>query len=648
MSIRGKRKKIKKTKITQLPSGRYVYPIILLFSFLLYANTLGHQYTLDDAILITENTFTKQGFRGISDIFSHDTFYGFFNKEGKDQLVSGGRYRPFTHALFAIEYAIFGLNPFWGHLLNILYYSFLNLSIFLILFYLLKRFLKNDHLTWKIVLGTCLFFAVHPIHTEVVANIKGRDELCALLASLWALYFSLRGWREKRHLFSILSGILFLIGLFSKENAIMFLLIIPLSAWLFFRVTWKETGWVGIPPLLATMIYLLIRYSVLGGGFSENPSTELMNNPFLYFDGNVYRQMTITEKWPLILTGLGKSIELLFFPHPLTHDYYPRQFALVSLMHWKVVLTTIIYLLILIGVPAFWKHKPLYSFAFLYFLLTLFLTSNILFPIGTHFSERFLFMPSLGFCLVICYFFFSHRKIGNKKWFYFSMLLVTAVMAMKTISRNRVWKDNFTLFTTDVRTSHQSAKAQNAAGGALITRAQAEKDSIQKTEYLREAVDHLDQAISIHPLYKNAYLLKGNALFYLKDYDLAIAHFDQALKIAPDYKDALLNRAITYRDFGRYKGETLGNLPAAIEYLEKALEVIPDDYESNRLAAIAYGNYGVSEKSIQYFEKAVSLNPNDGWTFYNLGMAYLNQGDTIQARRNLIKAKELNPEIPLK
>ncbi|MBV6652333.1 MAG: hypothetical protein KI786_01165, partial [Mameliella sp.] len=76
---------------------------LFALSFLLYANTLGHDYALDDAIVIYDNMFVKDGISGIPGILSKDTFYGFFKEEGKAALVAGGRYRPFSLILFAIE-----------------------------------------------------------------------------------------------------------------------------------------------------------------------------------------------------------------------------------------------------------------------------------------------------------------------------------------------------------------------------------------------------------------------------------------------------------------------------------------------------------------------------------------------------------------
>ena len=82
--------------------------IIFAICFLLYANTLTLNFCQDDSIVITDNMFTTQGVSGFGGILSNDTFYGFFKEEGKSALVAGGRYRPFTLLMFALEYQIFG------------------------------------------------------------------------------------------------------------------------------------------------------------------------------------------------------------------------------------------------------------------------------------------------------------------------------------------------------------------------------------------------------------------------------------------------------------------------------------------------------------------------------------------------------------
>ena len=97
--------------------------LVFLFAFLLYANTLTHDFTQDDAIVIYDNMFTQKGISGIGGHLSNDTFYGFFKTEGNAKLVSGGRYRPLTPIMFSIEKSLFGDSPMSGHIISILLYN---------------------------------------------------------------------------------------------------------------------------------------------------------------------------------------------------------------------------------------------------------------------------------------------------------------------------------------------------------------------------------------------------------------------------------------------------------------------------------------------------------------------------------------------
>ncbi|MFZ1296685.1 MAG: hypothetical protein WAT16_01480, partial [Saprospiraceae bacterium] len=77
-----------------LYEGKWHLIALFILTFVLYANTLGHEFALDDGIVIKENKHVKQGISGIPDLFSKHSFHGFFKKSGKEKVVAGGRYRP--------------------------------------------------------------------------------------------------------------------------------------------------------------------------------------------------------------------------------------------------------------------------------------------------------------------------------------------------------------------------------------------------------------------------------------------------------------------------------------------------------------------------------------------------------------------------
>ena len=636
--------------------------ILFGLSFLIYANTITHDYTQDDAIVIYDNMFVEQGVSGIPGLLKYDTFYGFFKEEGKAALVSGGRYRPFTPIMFAVEWQIYKIfagsdtdiktiKPYVGHLINVLLFGLLVVLLFSTLYLLLKEteFVKDP---LKISFFAALIFAVHPIHTEVVANIKGRDEIVALLASLYALYLVLKSIKIKSNKPLIAALVVFFIGLMSKENTITFLAVIPLALIMFKNIDRKEIVFKSALFLIPSILFIIIRSQVLniGLGLGGDPPMELMNNPFLKVENNQYVHFDLSEKLATIMYTLGKYLNLLFFPHPLSHDYYPRQ---VGIMSWKditVILSLIMYVVMTFGAIRYFKRNKLVSFSILYFLITLSIVSNIVFPIGTNMSERFMFMPSVGFSLFIAS---MLTKIKNEKLILGLLGIMIFALSAKTITRNNVWKDDFTLFTTDVKTSKNSAKLLNAAGGALTTEAGKLPDGPEKTKMLNEALIHLNKAVKIHPNYKNAYLLMGNANNLLKKYEQSIANYELGLRLSPSDETINRNLGITLQEAGRYYGEEKRDMATALKYLKRAYSIDSKNYVTVRLLGVASGLSKDQAGAIRYFTEAVALWPDSGLTaeqkkskaqaFVDLGTAYRVSQNQEKANENFQKAVALDP-----
>jgi len=618
---------------------------IAIIAIILYANTLGHDYTQDDAIVIYDNMYTQEGISGIPGILTKDTFFGFFKEAGKEKLVSGGRYRPFTLIMFAIEWQIFGRNPFVGHLVNILLYALLCIMIYktmLIMFFGQRS--KSDKKLLIFVFLASLFYACHPIHTEAVANIKGRDEIMTFLGSVIALWAIFKYHYSQRAKWMLIAFVSFFIALMSKENAITFLAIVPVAILLFTPKKEKKISTAfkcTLPFLGAAVLFLIIRFSVLGMDFGGAPN-ELMNNPFLKIQGNQYVSFTGMEKLATNFYTLGKYIVLLIFPHPLSHDYYPRTIDIMQFSDWQVILSVLLYLGLAIGFFVFYKKDKYISFAILFFLATLSIVSNIVFPIGTNMSERFIFIPSLGYAIILAR--LLTKYISNYKIIWAISGIILLAYSVKTVLRNNVWKDDFTLFTTDVLHNDRSAKLLNAAGGALSTKAADMPDGPKKTEYLNKAIGYLDKATKIHPSYRNAYLLLANSHYYLKEYEKSILYYDQSLKYDPDFKDAIKNLPIVLREGGRHMGQNVKDYDLAEKWLLRAVQMNPQDYESTRLLGITYGIRGYHEKAIQFFQKAIDLRPDLADNYTTMGTAYQQMGNLEKAREYYNKAVELDPK----
>ena len=157
--------------------SRHWLPALLMpvLAYALYFIGMKYGYVLDDEMVYWKNEYVQKGLSGIGQIFSTDSFMGYF-KEQKF-LLEGGRYRPLSLATFAMEVEFFGADkPAAGHFFNILLYGLTGMLLYRIL---LGLFPVREGGQWYFSLPflATVFYMLHPLHVECVANIKGRDEI---------------------------------------------------------------------------------------------------------------------------------------------------------------------------------------------------------------------------------------------------------------------------------------------------------------------------------------------------------------------------------------------------------------------------------------------------------------------------------------
>ena len=648
----------KKITSTNIPSSPFINSRlhiigIFVLSFLLYGNTLTHDYTQDDAIVITQNEFTKKGISGISDILNYDTFVGFFGKQ-KD-LVAGGRYRPMSVITFAVEWQFFGENPFISHLVNILLYGLTGVVLYLIMLLMFKN-VRPPLEAYFIAIATTTLFLAHPIHTEAVANIKGRDEIMALLGSLTTLYWAFR-YRSTQNLLYLGGAIfVFFLALMSKENTITFLAIIPVALYFFPERDKPSTiGSVAmrtLPYVAVAVIFLFLRSNVLGeaGSIGGPEAKELMNNAFV--------GMTPNERYGTIFYTLGKYIQLLIFPHPLTHDYYPRHIPTMTFGDWQALLSLVFYLAIGIYALLRMPKKDPIAFGIIFYIASLSVVSNLFVSVGTNMSERLVFMPSVGFCLIVA---LLLSKFLLKKDNMRMALVATAIIGVlylgKTFTRNYAWKDNFTLFTTDIKTSVNSAKLNNAVGGSLIDKAIETTDKAEQQRLYNEAIPYLTKAVEVHPTYENAYNQFGRAYYGLGDYEKAAEYFRH---LAQTFNNP--NGRKNLYETGKQLSTVAGTqqdpnqkvilYQKAIPILEECLAYFPNDTELLGHLGASYASTNRPQQAIEYFEKVIQIQPNNAKAHLFAGYSYSTLGQQT-GDQNLIqkgaeyqqKASAIDPNV---
>lgn len=212
---------------------KYAGISILVCAFLLYANTIPNFYNMDDELVTMNHRNTSRGLSAIPDILSQYYY--------EDAMGYKYEYRPVVHISFAIEHEFFGESPHVSHFINVLLYCITCLLLYIFLSNLFPQKLK--FLAW---LAT-LLFVFHPIHTEVVASIKNRDELLATTFGLMSGLLMLKAHKQKKYWLSIPSAILFSFALFSKMTFFPFLMIFPIGIMFFYDVKLKELFFITLP-----------------------------------------------------------------------------------------------------------------------------------------------------------------------------------------------------------------------------------------------------------------------------------------------------------------------------------------------------------------------------------------------------------------
>ncbi len=601
-------------------TNQFPWIIIFIAAFALYFQTVSYEYVLDDQIVLTDNQFTNKGFEGILDILTTESFAGYFGEQ-KD-ILPGARYRPLSLVTFAIEVAIAGQNSALSHFINTLLYALLGVLIF----YTLKLVMIPLNKKWYFTIPfiATLLYIIHPLHTEVVANVKGRDEILAMLFAITALMTIFKSLDSKKTLWLSIGALSFFLGLLAKENTITFLAIIPITLFVF-RETSYKTILSSFALLFAiTCAYLIMRYNIIGYLLGNGEaSNDIMNNPFI--------EMSIGDKYATIMYTLGHYLRLHIIPHPLTHDYYPFQIPTMNWLKPATILSTLLYLALIISSLIGVINKKIWGYGILFYLLALSIVSNLVFNVGTTMNERFVFMPSLGICIAIAYLLVSYLPSLKQSWAnylsYFLVLVFVVGFTFKSLSRIPVWRNPETLNAAAVKVSTNSARANSFMATALYDKIQkGELSKAEKEKAITEADYYADRSISIFPEYTNGNLMKAgiSAEKYKlsNNLDVLLQDFKMVASRRPDIKFLheyfeYLNRNHDanklfnfYYDVGYNDLYKTGKYQWALTYLNYAYQINQNNYKVNLALSQTYTALGNPNKASEFGYNAQRLRPN--------------------------------------
>lgn len=621
--------------------------ILIIIPVLIYGSTIGHDYAVDDHGIITEHVHVLAGTDGIDEIFSTNYRNGILK-------FNDGLYRPLSLAIFATFEEIAPGSPMPGHLLNVALYTFLVLLIF----FLVKQFpVKNPK---KTAFWTALFFAVMPVHTEVVANIKSLDELLSITFGLLTCISIVSYLKNKNIAFVALASFTFFLALLSKESSLTYLAIIPLIIYVFFPKTPLRNTSVGILPLIVIGgIWLYIRQSVLNNMPALDPEVfGMLNNPLIIID---YYPDQLASALNVQLTGLYK----LLVPYPLLHDYSYSYFPVVKMAStYGIFLLALFITLVAITIWGVYKRKY-WAFGLAFYGITLSPVANIIFQNSTIFGERLLFTPSLGIIFTVVV--LAH-KLKVPKALIWAPVILSFVYGFLSFDRQQYWENNDTLFAQDITHLENSARGNYNYATSLYKKY---KDKDRSEAYKDEALIYFDRAISIYPDYLDAWNNKGSLHIFAKEYSLAEKSFLKVIEIQPLYGKAYFNMAVVYQETEKHAlaaeyfqkainhnisnadayyglGYNLGfinDMNSAKTAFEKTISIDKNYSKAYVQLGKIYGQSGQAEKAIETFEKGISINNKLVEAYFYLGITYLNMDQKQEGLIALKKAKRLEPNF---
>jgi Flp pilus assembly protein TadD len=603
-------------KLATAPSGnvpvKWLAIILALIVLVVNAPTLGYDYTLDDPFFTKDNPNVSRGLAAIKEFFTHAAYYGVFKHHDAS-------YRPLMLTSFALEKDLFGFNPMTGHLINLLLFAIEAV----VLFGLLRRMFRS--VSVYIPFFMTLLFALHPIHTEVVASIKSRDEIMGLLFAALALWQSLQYADDNKAKHLVFSGLWFFCALMSKETPIAMVLITPMTLWFFRDLPVAKIVKSTIPYVAVAAVYLVMRAL-----FIESDGEKVV---ILVNNNGLMAATNYADKLATTLFIQLRYLILLVIPHPLSYDYSFSQIPIIGFSNPKALAAVAVIVgLFVYAVRGFMK-KDVLAYCILFYGMSVIITSNLLVDIGATMAERFLFTGSLGFCMALVWLVaklmranLPDMNLGNAKPVAMLLLLIAVLYGGKTIARNEAWRDNLTLYETGLETAPDSWRAQYLLAVEYTRQMDKTTDAATKRDLYEKASTGFNRSLQILPNNADVYLLKGYADEFGGRIDSAIISYSNVLKLDSTNTQAAVNLGGVFMRTGR--------LDDAIAVLTPVLRRDSTNTDALTNIGAAHGNKGLFQQSIMYYEKAYRIKPDQPLNVLtSMSNVYRFLGDSANAQK---------------
>ena len=575
--------------------------LIFFITFALYSVTLGHGFVSDDTLQILENRWIK------------DTSYIFEILRSSGTGFSGevsNSYRPMLHLVFMLDYHLFGLNPWGYHLVNITLFSLNGLLFFFLSRLIFKRYLKRigdgDETVNVLAFISALIFTLHPINTEVGNWVSAVPELVFTLFFLLAIYTYMAS--RGRFIRFFIAPALFFLSLVGKETAVALIPLLPFLEYLTYGTFLRR--WRGyIPFFVALSIYLAIR-GIAVGGMIDHKIVDLTAFEIVI---NIF---------PLLASYLGK----LFLPTGLSAMYSIEHHT--TLLSLTVVVSISLTLLIALLLYLYRRDGTI-LFASALIILPLLPAMYLPAIIEGGFAERYLYLPSGGFAIILTAFTYRlyryFESAALRVPVILAVLLLLLTYSLATYNRSLVWKDDISLWGDASRKLPEYPVARFFYGLVLHNGGRLD-DALR--EY-GEAVRLDEDLVEAH--HNMAIIYEGRG-----ELEEAIDHLEEAVK-GGGIGGTLHGRLGTLY-------YSVGDIDRALLHLEEAVRLDPGDESGHYNLAYIYDVSGRPLDAIAHYKEVLRLNREAIDARFNLALIYLSMGRVAGGRAELEEVLKVDPD----
>ena len=524
-----------------------------------------------------------------------------------------GNWLPLTWLSFMLDCQLFGANPGWMHLMNLL----LHLANTLLLFAILR---KMTGALWPSAFVAAAF-AIHPMHVESVAWIAERKDVLSTLFLLLTLAAYVSYVRRRGPVRYVLTVLLFALGLLAKPMLVTLpILLLLLDYWPLEQIgrhrTEDASQKVSAVRLIAEKIPF-IALSIVSSVITF--LAQLGSKAVAHIDA-----LALKDRVANAFLSYARYIGKLFWPQNLA-AFYP--FDVNSFAFWQVAGCVLLLLVISIFVIRFGRNQKYLPVGWFWFVATLVPVIGLVQVGRQAFADRYTYISYIGLFVMIAWGLpellskWPQRKITLG----LSMIISLTTLGICTHRQVSFWNNSFTLFSHAIEVTQNNYIAHNNLGVAY--------DSIGRYQ---DAVEAYKQTIKIRPDFAEAHSNLGAVYGKVGRWEDAIESCKQAIRIQSDFAEAHSNLGFAYGNLGRYQD--------AIEAYKQAIRINPDYAEAHCNLGAAYGKLGRWQEGIESCKQAIRIKPDFVLAHYNLGVTYLVAGNKGLALEEYKILKTLDAE----